>query len=227
MSDHIKVLAEMSGISVDVMRAIVAAQEQEKFICDSLGVASLGELEQLKKSAKLAAALNWLSAKTIPERAVGRSISGAANPSEPVTSASDTPEREPSTSPADELHREAMPQITVMPEQADRDSQVPAAQPVAETKPAKSGKTANWHDAARAIADELELTDKAPGRDPVHSSVTDMADRVAVKMRERGIEGPLGPVSGATVKREALQGGRWKRPKPQATTGGNGGTEKP
>ncbi len=105
--------------------------------------------------------------------------------------------------------------------------QVPAARPQAETKPAESGKKANWHDDARAIADELHLRDLAAG---AHCALAPMGDRVAKIMRERGIEGPQGPVSGATVKREALQSGKWKRPTPQKTTGGNGGNggaEKP
>ena len=127
MSDHIKVLAEMFGISTDVMRIIIAAKEQEKFICDLYGVKSLSQLDELKKSDEQAAAINWLSAKTTPIRAAGRSISGAANRAEPTASASDTPEREQSTSPADELRREAMPQTAVTPEQADTVSQAPAA----------------------------------------------------------------------------------------------------
>jgi len=39
----------------------------------------------------------------------------------------------------------------------------------------------------------------------------DIAERVARRLRERGINGPRGPLSGGTILREALQGGRWKR----------------
>ena len=68
----------------------------------------------------------------------------------------------------------------------------------------------DWTVQARAIADELDASDaKASSYD----SVTHIAERVAVSLRERGIEGPRGPVSGATVLRQALQGGRWKRKK--------------
>ena len=63
MSDHIKVLAEMFGMSVDVMRITIAAKEQEKSICDLFGVKSLSELEQLKKTAEQAAALKWLGSR--------------------------------------------------------------------------------------------------------------------------------------------------------------------
>ena len=63
MSDHIKVLAEMAGISTDAMRIIIAAKEQEKFICDLYGVKSLSELEQLKKAGEQAAALKWLGSR--------------------------------------------------------------------------------------------------------------------------------------------------------------------
>ncbi len=68
----------------------------------------------------------------------------------------------------------------------------------------------SWQDKARTIADEIDGEDAATTGDP-WSSLTDMADRVAEKMRERGIHGPHGPLSGSTIKREALQGGRWHR----------------
>ena len=63
---------------------------------------------------------------------------------------------------------------------------------------------------ARVIADELDAID---ANAKSFSSVKDIADRVAKRLRERGIEGPRGPLSSGTVLREALQGGRWKRKK--------------
>ena len=68
----------------------------------------------------------------------------------------------------------------------------------------------DWRVQARAIADELDAID---ANAKSFSSVTDIAGRVAKRMRERGIEGPRGPLSGGTVLREALQGGKWKRKK--------------
>lgn len=66
----------------------------------------------------------------------------------------------------------------------------------------------DWKVGARNIADELDAIDRKVS---AHSSLTDMADRVASLMRERNICGPRGPLSGKTVLRDALQGGRWKR----------------
>ncbi len=68
----------------------------------------------------------------------------------------------------------------------------------------------DWRVQARAIADELDAID---ANAKSFSSVTDIAGRVAKRLRERGIEGPRGPLSGGTVLREALQGGKWKRKK--------------
>lgn len=65
-----------------------------------------------------------------------------------------------------------------------------------------------WQERARAIADEL---DAAAAKCEAYDSVRHMAERVASEMRKRGINGLRGPVSGGTVLREALQGGRWNR----------------
>jgi hypothetical protein len=65
-----------------------------------------------------------------------------------------------------------------------------------------------WKVEARRTADELHLKDKNLG---VHSSKKDLADRVAKSLRERGIEGPRGPLRGATILREALNPRSWKR----------------
>lgn len=66
----------------------------------------------------------------------------------------------------------------------------------------------DWRDTARSIADSLDEADAKSG---AHDSVKNIADRVANKMRTTGQKGPRGPLSGATVLREALQGGKWKR----------------
>lgn len=70
------------------------------------------------------------------------------------------------------------------------------------------GTPSDWKAEARTIADEIDATDAKAG---AYDSVKGMADRVAQRMSERGISGPRGPVSGATVLRDALQGGRWER----------------
>lgn len=66
----------------------------------------------------------------------------------------------------------------------------------------------DWREQARAIANELDAADRKAG---AHDSLKGVAERVAEHMRKRGIIGPRGPVSGSTVLREALQGGKWKR----------------
>ena len=68
----------------------------------------------------------------------------------------------------------------------------------------------DWREQARTITDELDSADLKVG---AYDSVTNIADRVAKRMRELGINGPRGPLSGRTVLREALQGGKWKRKK--------------
>lgn len=70
---------------------------------------------------------------------------------------------------------------------------------------------ADWKAQARAIADEF---DAAEAKALLHDSMTNIANRVAARMRELGIQGKRGPVSGGTVMREALQGGKWKRKNP-------------
>lgn len=87
----------------------------------------------------------------------------------------------------------------------------------ANTHTRPQGNTASeWQDSARSIADELDSRDAKSG---AKDSLVSLGDRVAEKMRERGIFGPQGPLSGGTVKREALQGGKWKR----RYGGGSGG----
>lgn len=66
----------------------------------------------------------------------------------------------------------------------------------------------DWTVQARAFADEIDDSDAKAG---AHDGLRGIADRVAKRLRERGINGPRGPLSGATILREALQGGRWKR----------------
>lgn len=66
----------------------------------------------------------------------------------------------------------------------------------------------DWTVTARAIADEEDEKDAKVG---AHDFVRNIGDRVAKIMRSRGIYGPRGPLSGSTITREALQGGKWKR----------------
>lgn len=68
----------------------------------------------------------------------------------------------------------------------------------------------DWRVQARAIADEIDDADAKAG---AYDGLRGIADRVAKRLRERGIEGLRGPLSGGTILREALQGGRWKRKK--------------
>lgn len=88
------------------------------------------------------------------------------------------------------------------------------------------GATKNdWRDIARTIADELDTRDEKAG---ASGSITDIAERVAKEMRARKINGPQGmPLSGATVKREALQGGRWTRPRDRNRVREPGETREP
>ncbi len=71
--------------------------------------------------------------------------------------------------------------------------------------------TSSWQDKCREIADEFEAIDIG------HSSIDDMSKRVAQKALALGIKGSHGGLlSAGYIKRNALQGGRWKRkPKPQ------------
>lgn len=79
----------------------------------------------------------------------------------------------------------------------------------------------HWTEKARAIANELDMRDLHAG---AYTSVTEMGDRVAAEMHMHGINGPRGPVSGATVKREALQGSKWIRPRNKKQAGETGET---
>ncbi len=82
-------------------------------------------------------------------------------------------------------------------------------EPTATTPAAINGKQTpiEWQEQARAIADEVDKADSPNAYD----SVSHIAERVASAMREKGIKGPRGPLSPATILREALQGGKWKR----------------
>lgn len=66
----------------------------------------------------------------------------------------------------------------------------------------------DWKVSARAIADELHEKDTRAG---AHDSITNIAKRVAVVMRSKGIHGPRAPLTGSTIAREALQGKKWTR----------------
>ena len=78
-----------------------------------------------------------------------------------------------------------------------------------ELKQLPQSSISDWQTTARTIADELHEKDKLAG---AHSSITDIADRVAVELRARGIHGTrAAPLAGTTVLREALQGKKWKR----------------
>lgn len=70
------------------------------------------------------------------------------------------------------------------------------------------GVESDWRDIARSTADEIHDIDIRCG---AYDSVKGIADRVSQRMRERGVFGPRGPLSSATILREALQGGKWKR----------------
>ena len=69
--------------------------------------------------------------------------------------------------------------------------------------------SSSWQDRARAIADEMHRRDLAAR---VWSSNSDIADRVAKEAMRRGVTGPRGQLTAGNILREALQGGRWKRP---------------
>lgn len=89
-------------------------------------------------------------------------------------------------------------------------------------EPARKDK--EWAVCAREIADELHARDVAAG---CHDSIVHMAERVATELRERGIHGPRGPLSGPTVKREALQGKKWMRKSTPSSMGKQGKTGNP
>lgn len=88
-----------------------------------------------------------------------------------------------------------------------RGTQHPEPATAAPNQPATEAKL-TWPEQARAIADEIDAID-AKGH--AHDSISSIANRVAEEMRARGIAGPRGPLTGNTVMREALQGGKWKR----------------
>lgn len=67
----------------------------------------------------------------------------------------------------------------------------------------------SWRDRVREIADEIHLRDMRAG---AWSSNSDIAARVAIEAMQRGVTGPRGQLTEGNILREALQGGRWKRP---------------
>ena len=74
---------------------------------------------------------------------------------------------------------------------------------------AQESSTGTWHDRVREVADELHRKDINAG---AWSSNKDIAERVASEAIKRGIRGPTGQLTAGNILREALQGGRWKRP---------------
>jgi hypothetical protein len=72
----------------------------------------------------------------------------------------------------------------------------------------EKAKQLDWKDLARTIADEIDAADH---KADAYDSLPGIAKRVAKAMRERGIDGKRGPVSDATILRDALNGGKWKR----------------
>ncbi|CAJ6125616.1 Uncharacterised protein [Burkholderia pseudomallei] len=98
---------------------------------------------------------------------------------------------------------------------ADSSNTLPTAvDALSAADPAEStnSQTGDWCEEARRIADELHLRDRTNG---TYDSLTHLAERVAEEMRSRDINGPRGPLIASTIRREALQGGKWKRPKPK------------
>ncbi|MDI3515301.1 MAG: hypothetical protein PWP40_2530 [Rhodocyclaceae bacterium] len=107
-----------------------------------------------------------------------------------------------------ELRGEGHQNEAAAPERAPAKEQRTAAARAQEADGALCDAPGDWRVQARAIADELDAID---ANAKSFSSVRDIAERVARRLRERGINGPRGPLSGGTILREALQGGRWKR----------------
>ncbi|MBS0348955.1 MAG: hypothetical protein JSR69_21100 [Proteobacteria bacterium] len=73
----------------------------------------------------------------------------------------------------------------------------------------QEGSVVLWQDQVREIADELHRKDLKAG---AWSSIEDISERVAAEAIKRGILGSRGKLTAANIRREALQGGRWKRP---------------
>ena len=107
-----------------------------------------------------------------------------------------------------ELRGEGHQSEAAAPERAPAKEQRTVAARVQEADGALCDAPEDWKVQARTIADELHAIDHKGG---AHDSLTNIADRVAKCMRERGINGPRGPLAAGTILREALQGGRWKR----------------
>lgn len=67
-----------------------------------------------------------------------------------------------------------------------------------------------WEERIREVADELHRRDLKASS---WSNIDEMANMLAVEAQKRGIVGPRGQLTAANIRRTALQGNRWKRPK--------------
>lgn len=74
----------------------------------------------------------------------------------------------------------------------------------------------SWQEAVRELAGELHLQDLQAG---TRSSTRAIAERVAVAAARLSIRGPRGELSAQNILRAALQGDKWKRPKPRKAAG--------
>lgn len=83
---------------------------------------------------------------------------------------------------------------------------VPTPATGAEQKAEQGAQEKTWQEWARHIADEF--FDRDTGNS-VRDSLASYSDRTATEMRSREIKGPQGWLSGAYIKRNALQGARW------------------
>jgi hypothetical protein len=80
----------------------------------------------------------------------------------------------------------------------------------------------SWKGEARKEADKIHFQAAALG---YRLAKEEIAEKVADNLAARGIEGPGGPLTAGNILREAIQGGRWKRPKsPTGEVGESGGT---
>jgi hypothetical protein len=82
-----------------------------------------------------------------------------------------------------------------------------------------------WLEEARSDADAVHLESNRLGYELSNAQI---AEKVEASLAKRGIKGPYGgKLSAANILREALQGGRWRRPQsPAGETGKSGEVEK-